>query len=191
MSELTQAAPAPRIAQPAMRTFPDAAMIARLYRHARWLGARQEQADDLVQDALERLSRQPTWHDPARGSVETLLRIFIQSRLRDQAKQVATRTRIHGRLTVVSTLPSPHAAIATSAADAARQKLYAALGDEMQQVFAAWVRQKEGERAVALAAELDLSVAEFEAAKKRLRRRLKQLLQELDMSPADLTGGAR
>ncbi len=168
-------------------------LIGRLYRHARWLGASPEAADDLVQEATLRHARDPSWYDSTRGSLETLLRVFIQSRHQDRRRQVATRSRLHGRFTLVATAPAPDHGMVADDAGRARARLYAALEPGHQEVFGAWIRQREGERAHHLAAELGGSVGAFEAAKKRLRRRLQQLLTELDLTPADLTsdGGTR
>jgi DNA-directed RNA polymerase specialized sigma24 family protein len=168
-------------------------LVARLVRHARWLGASAELAEDLVQDALERHSRQPDWHDLARGDLETLLRVFVTSRVRDHRRRVQNRTRLHGHLEVFTTVREPDAGLLHDDASRARAALYGALDDELQRVFVAWVRQREGERRSVLAEELGLDLAQYEAVKKRLRRRCKTLLTELGLTVTDLKspGGAR
>ena len=54
-------------------------------------------------------------------------------------------------------------------------------------VFATWLRQRAREiDARGAAAVLGLEVPAYEAAKKRLRRRLTTLLDDLGLTPADL-----
>ncbi|MEN0065912.1 MAG: hypothetical protein AAGA48_27475 [Myxococcota bacterium] len=65
--------------------------------------------------------------------------------------------------------------------------MLALLEPEERAVFEVWIRQRaRAVDAAEAARQLGLTVPTYEAAKKRLRRRCKAALEQLDLTPADL-----
>jgi DNA-directed RNA polymerase specialized sigma24 family protein len=159
----------------------------RMYRHARFLGAPPEDAEDLVQDALLKLTSDPDRLDPARGSVAGLVRTMVANRWTDRLRRAGTHERARGHLRLVPPSTTPENALVEDGAARLRTEFLLRLTAEERGVFEVWVRQRQGHIDGQQAArELDLNYPEYEAAKKRLRRRCRTVLSELGVTSADL-----
>jgi DNA-directed RNA polymerase specialized sigma24 family protein len=166
-------------------------LVRRLLLHARGLGASVEDAEDLVQETLEVTVRDPVWYDPDRGTLLGLLKAVLRHRLVDRHRAADVRERAAPALRLVASDPERADAVAWGRAAVERRRAFLAhLGPEERAVFGAWLRQRRGEVDVhGAAASVGLDAAAYEAAKKRLRRRCRALLDELGLEPADLLDG--
>ena len=159
-------------------------VVRALLAHARRLGASDEEAEDLVQESVERTVRDPHWHDPSRGSLLSLLRTVVRNRWIDRHR--ATRT--HERATPSLRLVTDTTPLAPARGH--RAAFLASLTQDERQLFELWLRQRAGELdAHAAARSLGLDVPAYEAAKKRLRRRCRAVLEALELDPQDLFDG--
>lgn len=173
-------------------------LVRRLVAYARRLGASSEEAEDLAQESLEIVVRDPAWFERERASLVTALSTVLRNRLFDRHRHLAVRQRVAPALRLVQgdEEPDPHDALALADARERRRALLALLEPAERQVFAAWLRQRRGELdGPDAAASLGMEPSDYEAAKKRLRRRCRTLLDELGLDPDDLFdphgGGAR
>lgn len=160
----------------------------RLVVHARALGASHEQAEDLVADALERVMRDPTWHDPSRGTLLTALKVVVRSRYLNLIRASGVRDRAAPRLRLVGEGDRPDRALEAGRAADARRRLLACLTPEERALFRAWIAQRGGLVGSEAAASVGLDNRAYEAAKKRLRRRIRGAMDELGLAPEDLFG---
>lgn len=181
------------------RTMPDPAdpdpgpltwrkLTAGLYRHARALGAPPEEAEDLVHDALEVYASDPSWYDPARGPLLRVLKVVITNRVRDRFRKGVRRGRVRGHLRLVARTGSgPDVQVTRQQAADLRDDFLRRLTPAERSLFQAWLSQQHRELdGPAAAASLRLTYSEYEAAKKRLRRRCRVLLAQMSIQIDDL-----
>ena len=160
-----------------------------LLRHARFLGATFEEAEDLTHDALAVLHADPTWYEPHRGSVKAALKSVVTNRYRDLVRRSGRGALVQRRLRLVTADGTPGAdhQVERHARASNRGRLIASLSPDERGLFQAWMLQRQDELdGPAAAASLGLSMRDYENQKKRLRRRCRKLLEELGMEPADL-----
>jgi DNA-directed RNA polymerase specialized sigma24 family protein len=158
---------------------------------ARRLGATVEEAEDVAHDTLELVLRDPEWFDQDRGSLLTALGAVLRNRLIDRRRKAGTRQRAVPRLRLLQPDAGPAPLHERTAADARaqRQLFLSQLDPQERAVFQAWLRQRgQGWTGAEAAASLALSTAAYENAKKRLRRRCRVVLAELDLVPSQLFG---
>ncbi len=179
----------PRPAPHERPTWPE--IVRRLLLHARHLGATREEAEDLAHDALELVVREPGWFDPTRGELLGALKVVLRNRFLNVLRSRVVHHRAAPRLQIVPDPPGPDVALGSATARELRRRLLALLEPEERAVFAAWMRQRAGEPGPEAARSLGLTHAGYEAAKKRLRRRVHALLDELGVAPGDLFDPAR
>lgn len=149
-----------------------------------------EEAEDLVQETMQVALERPGWFDEARDPVPAL-RSILKNRLIDRRRHQSMRRRKEPMLRLVKPEPDPEDLLERSRAADLRRAFLAQLEPEERQLFRAWLLQRRGDvRAPEAAASLGLSVAAYEAAKKRLRRRCHRILADLELDPSDLFGGA-
>ena len=196
-SDLTRTDPAPR-EQPHIRELTDSDEVHRLVRalyvHALRLGASPEAAEDMVQEALTIPLGKADWFDPERGTLPAALRAVITHRFIDSCRARERRRRLHAHHLHghEPTAPSPSNKMAERTAYLNRQRFLAQLDEDERGLFAMWIRQNQGEvKGPEGAVALGMSYSEYEAAKKRLRRRSQAILDELEIEISDLFGGER
>ncbi|MCB9682047.1 MAG: hypothetical protein H6733_11335 [Alphaproteobacteria bacterium] len=162
-----------------------------LLAHARRGGASVEEAEDLVQQTLELTLRDPAWYDPDRGALVSLLQVVLRRRQIDRHRTGQRHAAAAPRLAVVHADDARPDAVAWRAgARARRHEVLALLDPETRTVFEVWVQQAQGTLTGAeAAARLGLTVAGFEAAKKRVRRRVHTALDTLGYASTDLYDG--
>ncbi len=162
-------------------------LAGRMYRHARFLGAPAEEAEDLVQDALLTLTADPERLDPRRGSVAGLVRTMVANRWTDRLRKTSRHDKARGHLRLVEDEAGPEEQLIEDDAARLRAQFLLRLNVDERGVFEAWVRQRQGQLdGPGAADELHMTYAEYEAAKKRLRRRCQTVLGELGVSSGDL-----
>lgn len=166
-------------------------LVRLLLLHARSLGATVEEAEDLVQEAVEATVRDPSWYDPDRGPLIGLLKVVLRHRLFDRHRARDVRDRALPHLVLVATEPSPvEEVLWRSAASERRALLLAHLSQAERDVLRAWLRQRHGELDVhAAASTIGQTGPAFEASKKRLRRRCLEVAASLGFGLDDLIGG--
>ncbi|GEM_PF-2662593 len=160
-----------------------------LLRHARFLGATFEEAEDLTHDALAVFHGDPKWYDPRRGSLKAALKSVITNRYRDLVRRSGRGALVKRRLRLVTPEGVAGADVEVERRVRAdnRSRLLAALSPEERGLFQTWMLQRSDELdGPAAARSLGLNMRDYENQKKRLRRRCKKLLDELGMEPADL-----
>lgn len=184
MSE--KSGPAPDEAPSVDETWADVVRV--LYLHARSLGCSREEAEDLVQDALEVTTRDPGWYDRSRGPLTRVLRVVVTNRVRDRYRAGVVRRKARPHLSLLAERPSkPDDAIRRQRAAGLRLELLGSLTDSEQLLFATWMAQQRGELTGWSAAEsMGITYAEYEARKKRLRRRCRNVVEEMGVQTDDL-----
>ncbi|MBX2803571.1 MAG: hypothetical protein KTR31_38185 [Myxococcales bacterium] len=171
-------------------------LIRRLVATALRLGASVEEAEDLVQDTLEVVCADPGWFDRSRGSLITALTTVLRNRFIDRRRhdQVHRRATPHLRL-LEPPSATPDQAVAAAEARARRKLFLAQLTQEERALFGAWLKQdRRMLQAQEAAASLGMRVSDYDNAKKRLRRRCRWILLQLEIETHDLfgpEGGAR
>lgn len=164
-------------------------LVRRLLARALRLGASAEEAEDLVQDSLEVVVREPGWFDRSRASLLTVLTSVLRNRFIDRARHREVHRRTSPHLRLVEPMPAPGLAIEADQAAKARFALLSQLTPEERAVFGAWLRQRRREFTVdGAAAAVGMDAKDYEKAKKRLRRRCRSALADLDLEVADLFG---
>lgn len=166
-------------------------LVRTLLCHARGLGASAEEAEDLVQEAVEVTVRDPAWYDPDRGTLIGLLKVVLRHRLfdRHRARNVHDRA-LPNLVLVVSDQASAEDELWRNEAAKRRADLLAHLTADERDVLRAWLRQRHGELdGHAAAATIGLTGPAFEASKKRLRRRYREVAAALGFGLDDLVGG--
>jgi DNA-directed RNA polymerase specialized sigma24 family protein len=169
-------------------------LVRSLYVHALRLGASSEAAEDMVQESLTVPLGKVDWFDPERGTLPAALRAVITHRFIDACRARERRKRLHahhleGQEAVE---PSPAKQMADRTAYLNRQRFLVQLDEGEKALFAMWIRQNQGDVKGPEGAEaLSMTYAEYEAAKKRLRRRSMAILEELEIDATDLWGGER
>lgn len=168
----------------------------RLIAYAMRLGASVEEAEDVVQEAILVAVRDPSWHDRQRASLVTALGTVVRNKLTDRWRHDTMRSRKapHLRLVHGESPSLPDRPLVEAGARARRRAFLAALTPEERGLFRLWLRQRSGELdGPGAAREAGLSYRSYEAAKKRLRRRCRALLDELGLDAGDLfdAGGGR
>jgi DNA-directed RNA polymerase specialized sigma24 family protein len=159
-----------------------------LYLHARGLGCSREEAEDLVHDALEVTVRDPSWYDRSRGPLTRVLRVVITNRVRDRFRSGVVRRRSRKHLELLASRPDrPDEMLVRDRASGLRRELLAALDDAEQLLFYTWMSQQRGELTGWTAADsLNITYREYEARKKRLRRRCRRILEDMGVATDDL-----
>jgi len=163
-------------------------LVRRLLAQARVLGASAEDAEDLVHDTLERTVRDPSWYDPDRGPLLGLLHAVLRNQFVDgfRKRDVRNRAAVHLRL-VGGEPSSADWGLACEQAIIRRQRFLESLTTDERRLFEVWLGQRRGAlNATEAASALDLTVAQYEARKKVLRRRCVQILESLGMTVSDL-----
>ncbi|MEO0603550.1 MAG: sigma factor [Myxococcota bacterium] len=164
-------------------------VVRRLLAWAMRLGASPEEAEDLVQDSIEVAVRDPGWFDRSRASLLTALTSVLRNRFIDHARRRDVHRRVRPHLRLVEATPGPGRSLDEQDATRTRQLMLSQLTPEERGVFGAWLRQRRGEWTVTEAdASVGLDAKRFENAKKRLRRRCRTALAELEIETADLFG---
>ncbi len=171
---------------PATETWDD--VVRTLYLHARGLGCSREEAEDLVHDALEVTVRDPSWYDRSRGPLTRVLRVVITNRVRDRYRAGVVRRRSRSHLELLSKSPErPDETLGKERASELRREFLSALDDGEQLLFYTWMAQQRGELTGWTAADsLNITYREYEARKKRLRRRCRRILEDMGVSTDDL-----
>lgn len=155
--------------------------------YAMRLGASLEQAEDLVQDTLLVTIDRPEWFDAHRASLGTALITVLRNRYLDGRRHLGVQRRAAPQLRLVTSSSERMDGMDRLEARAARQRLLGALDPRERAVFRAWLLQREGHfDGQGAARSVDLSYAAYEAAKKRLRRKVRSLMAELELETADL-----
>ncbi len=160
-----------------------------LLRHARFLGATFEEAEDLTHDALATFHADPHWYDPQRGSLKAALKTVITNRFRDLVRRSGRGALVKRRLRLVTRedVPGADHQVESRLRAGNRDRLLAALSRQERGLFQAWMCQRQDEMDGPTAARsLGLNMRDYENEKPRLRRRCKKLLEELGMEPVDL-----
>ncbi len=159
-----------------------------LYLHARSLGCPREEAEDLVQDALEVTTRDPGWYDRSRGPLTRVLRVVITNRVRDRYRAGVVRRKARSHLSLLAERPKkPDDLMRRQRAARLRLELLGSLDDAEQLLFATWMAQQRGELTGWTAAEsMGITYADYEARKKRLRRRCRNVVEEMGIQTDDL-----
>jgi len=170
-----------------MRTPPlDRELLAREVRYACGRGLPVQEAEDLVFEAIQRVRER---FDPARGAFATLLRAAVRNACAGWWRRRARTDRVHADL---AHLPPPDRERARRA-QRNQARLFEALDDEEQRIFSAWALQKHlGKGRVTstdIGASLGMDVVTYENAKRRLKGRLRRLLQERGWTVADVLYG--
>ena len=182
--------PQPITATPPPRPHAWEGLVRRLFSFARGLGASEQDSEELVQETVLALVHDPRWYDPRRGEVLSLLRTALRNRFVDGRRRQAVRGRAEPLLRLVEDAPLPEHQLRAAQAAARRRALVELLSASERLVFRAWLLQRQGAlTGDAAAHQAELSPAAYEAAKKRLRRRLQALLVELELQPGDLFDG--
>lgn len=164
-------------------------VVRRLMAEARCRGASVEEAEDLVQDVLMVTIRDPSWHRPERASLLTALSAVLRNRLTDRRRHLAVRKRTAPHLVLLHdrAADDPATHLARARARDRRAAILERLTPEELVLFRMWLRQRQREvDAQQAAAALNLTPAAYEAAKKRLRRRVRTVLAELRLTTQDL-----
>ena len=165
----------------------------RLFGFARAKGFSDADAADLVHEALLRaLARERQYSEqPGTPLLAWLLAIARNALIDGMRKRALERTFLGEQHRHDAVRPEPPAATDEPfLKDEARQRrarLLAELTKEEREVFYAWMKQHEKIATGAeAAASVGLSLQQFEAAKKRLRRTIGHALQRLGMTTDDL-----
>lgn len=176
----------PRTADPDQQTWEE--VVRALYLHARGLGCSREEAEDLVHDALEVTVRDPSWYDRSRGPLTRVLRVVITNRVRDRYRAGVVRRKARSHLELLAGTPQrPDEALTSQRAARLRLELMSSLTDAEQLLFHTWMAQQRGELTGWTAAEsLQTTYRDYEARKKRLRRRCRNILNEMGARTEDL-----
>lgn len=155
---------------------------------ARHLGASLEEAEDIAQDALQHVAANPDWFDPERGSLATVLKTVVRNALSNRRRHRQVQQRAKPVLALVANRDaSPDQALHADQASSLRRRVLGLLEPEERATFRTWLRQRSREIDARQAAkDLSMTVPAYEAAKKRLRRRLARALETLDLAPTDL-----
>lgn len=165
---------------------PTPALLQRLVRRAMSRGLSAQDAEDVVFRSYYKAAE---GFDPSRGSFEHLFGAVVDNECRFFWRTWQRRERRHLRLVEDPALePRPDAPGAELAA--ARQKeLLAALTEDERTLFSTWALQRHLPRgrltAKEAAARLDISVSEWENAKRRLKLKVTKLLDNWGLSPRD------
>ena len=169
-------------------------LVRSLYVHALRLGASPEAAEDMVQESLTVPLGKADWFDPERGTLPAALRAVITHRFIDACRARERRKRLHAHHLegMEAVGPSPSKTMADRTAYLNRQRFLTQLDESEKALFAMWIRQNHGDvKGPEGADALGMTYAEYEAAKKRLRRRSLTILEELEIDAQDLWGGER
>lgn len=146
-------------------------------------GIPEADAEDVAARAYEKASRHYT---PARGAFRALLWRAADNEAIDWWRR--SRRLVHG---VDPDPPAPRSDVAARLrADANQRALLERLTPDERAVFGTWALQRhlpQGTLAAAdAAAQLSMTVPEYNNAKRRLRRRVVAILGELGLTPRDL-----
>lgn len=165
-------------------------LIRRLIAAGLRLGATVEEAEDLVQDTLETVLADPGWFDRSRASLATALTAVLRNRFIDRRRHDQVHHRATPRLRLLEPPPDPpDRAVAASEARARRALFLTQLSPDERALFRAWVQQSRRLiQAQEAAASLGMRVSDYDNAKKRLRRRCRRILLELQLEAHDLFG---
>jgi DNA-directed RNA polymerase specialized sigma24 family protein len=148
-------------------------------------GLPRPDAEDLVQRAWE---KSVAAHDTSKGSLEALMTRVVQRDAVDWWRRQMRHSAAHEqlKLTVVDSGDSGARQIAAKN----QRTLLDALDAEERRVFGVWALQKhlpQGSFPAPRAARtLGMTVPEYENAKRRLRSKVRHVLDELGWTPHDL-----
>ena len=150
-------------------------------------GLPAEDAEDVVHRSYEKASKA---FDPTRGAFEALLCRVVQNECRYWWRTQNRRRETSNLLHLPSVAPAKLGPSAERQAANKQRVLLDALEPEERQVFSAWALQRHLPKgrypASEASASLGMSVAEFENAKRRLRTKVKNVLDSQGWSPRDL-----
>lgn len=167
----------------------DHALLLRMTRLAMSRGLPREDAEDVVVHAWEQAR---SHHDPGRGRFDDLLATAVRNGAASWWRKRSVRQRAEPTLTLheVGRRQERVEPATRSRAREAQRRLLEALDEDERAVFHTWALQRHLPRgrlrAPEAAARLGLDVPAYEAAKKRLGRRIRALLEAWDMDPRDL-----
>ena len=167
---------------------PDHALLARLVRRAHGRGLPIQEAEDAVVRVWERCTPR---FDPSRGTLEALLFTAIDREVLSWWRARSARERQQDALVHHETerRARPYDTVAAARARKNQQRVLDALEPDERAIFGAWALQKSlpGRFTAAQAAQrTGLTVPEYEAAKKRLQRRIRALLTAWGRNSRDL-----
>lgn len=182
---------APETEEPVQQAPSWSQMARRLFSTALRHRATVEEAEDLVQETMQVALERPDWFEQGRDPIPAM-RSILKNRLIDRRRHQSMRRRKEPMLRLVKPDPDPEDLLERSRASDLRRAFLAQLDPDERRLFQTWLLQRRGDLpGPKAAASLDLTVSAYEAAKKRLRRRCHRILQDLELDPADLFGGAR
>lgn len=165
---------------------PSPALLGRLVRRAMSRGLQAQDAEDVV---LRSYYKAAEAYDRDRGSFEHLFGAVVDNECRFWWRTWQRSERRHLRLVVDPALEERPETPAAERAAAQQQRLLDALTEEERRVFALWALQRHLPRgrlgAADAAARLGVTTAEWENAKRRLRTKIAQLLDDWKLSPRD------
>jgi RNA polymerase sigma factor (sigma-70 family) len=151
----------------------------------------KSQAEEVVQAAtLLAIQRIGKYEERPGVPFVSWLKKVLLNLVRDEHRRRQRAERLRdpaGNATTPAAATSPDVGIANAQAKQRRDQLLAALSRDASTVFAVWAEQNAGyiDRAEA-AARLGLSMAGYEAAKKRVRREVDSAMERHGLSEEDL-----
>ena len=165
---------------------PSAALLELLIRRSMSRGIPAQEAEDIVVSAYHKVA---THFDPSRGTFESLYMATVDNDCRFYWRSQERQRKRHLRLVEQDRLRRIPSTEGAERADRHQQELMDAFTDDEREIFALWALQKHLPRgtlkALDAASALDISVAEWENSKRRLRARIGKLLDDWGLAPRD------
>lgn len=149
-------------------------------------------AEDVVQAASLRALERIAEYEPRLGALPFVawLKTITLNLVRDEHRKREREDRLKGdaRDATTSDAPGlPDLDLANARAKVSRDRVLAMLTERARAVFEVWVQTHAGHFNRAEASQrLGCSIDEFEAAKKRVRRELEDVMKRLDLTTHDL-----
>ncbi len=164
---------------------PDAQLLTLLIRRAMQRGIPAEDAEDIVLRGYHKASAH---FDPDKGAFEALYMRIVDNDCRYFWRNWQRRERRDLRLLQEPGIRS--GSLAEERAVAHQRRLLEALETDERRVFATWALQRHLPRGKLVAADaarsLDMSVSEWENAKRRLKAKIQRILDSWGIRPRDL-----
>ena len=155
-------------------------------RRAMSRGLSAEDAEDIV---FRSYYKAADHYDPARGAFEHLFGSVVDNECRFFWRTWQRREKRHLRLVVDPSLEQRPEGAGAEQATARQKRLLEALTADEREIFAMWALQRHLPRgrlgAKDAASRLNITVSEWENAKRRLKAKLARLLDEWGLSPRD------